>query len=97
MILTLPPWELNFHSERQAVVIPTEDKETILWMAKKYQANYLELEFLKEVKREALKDLYLGRKTPEFTPLYQDGQNVYIYKINWEKVNLKPESQPTWY
>ena len=97
VIMTLTPWELNFHSERQAIVIPNEDKNQILWMAKKYNSDYLELEFLTEVKRQSLKDLYLGRGTQEFIPLYLDGNRIYIYKINWEKVNLDPNTKPYWY
>lgn len=97
VIMTLTPWELNFHSERQAVVIPFADKESILWMAQKYKADYLELEFLKEIKREALKDQYLGKETTEFDKVYSDPNNAFVYKINWEQIKLDPSRTPSWY
>lgn len=97
VVLTLAPWEMNFHSERKTVMIPNENKNTILWMAKKYQADYLELEFLQEIKRESLKDQYKGIETVDFKSIYQDPKNVYIYKINWPKVDLDPKTKPDWY
>lgn len=97
VIMTLSPWELNFVSERKAVMIPNEDKTQILWTAKKYHVNYLELEFLKEIKRPDLEKLYQGENTSEFSKIYSDPSNVYVYKINWDKVSLDENSKPGWY
>lgn len=97
VIMTLTPWELNFHSERKSVVIPNEDKETILWMAKKYGSNYLELEFLGEIKRPSLKDLYEGKNTPEFTLVRNERNLNYVYQVNWNGVQLDESKKPYWF
>lgn len=97
VIMTLAPWEMNFHSERKTIMIPNEDKSQILWMARKYKSDYLEIEFLNEVKRDSLKELYKGIGTTEFVLIYQDPGNSYIYKINWPKIKLDEKSKPSWY
>lgn len=97
VIMTLTPWELNFHSERKALLIPNEDKETILWMAKKYGSNYLELEFLGEIKRPSLKDLYEGKNTPEFTLVRSERNLNYVYQINWNSFQLDESQKPYWF
>lgn len=97
VVMTLTPWELNFHSERKTVVIPNEDKETILWMAKKYGSNYLELEFLGEIKRASLKDLYEGKNTQEFTLVRNERNLNYVYQINWNGVQLDESKKPYWF
>ncbi|OGY30088.1 MAG: hypothetical protein A3F33_03610 [Candidatus Woykebacteria bacterium RIFCSPHIGHO2_12_FULL_43_10] len=97
VITTLTPWELNFHAERKTITIPFEDKETILWMAKKYNSNYLELEFLNEIKRPSLKELYSGQNTNEFSKIYQVDGKIYLYQINWQNITLDEKGKPSWY
>lgn len=97
VIYGLGPWELHYHSERAALMIPYNGFGDILYMAKKHQVNYLVLEFLKEIKRPALEDLYTGKETEVFSRIYQDPEKVLIYKINWEKVNLESYPKPEWF
>ena len=97
VIYGLGPWELHYHSERAALMIPYNGFGDILYMAKKHQVNYLVLEFLKEIKRPVLEDLYTGKETPVFSRVYQDPEKVLIYRINWDKVNLEAYPKPKWF
>lgn len=43
VIMTRDPWELNWYSERKAVMIPNDDLATIERVAQQYGATYLQL------------------------------------------------------
>jgi hypothetical protein len=77
-MMTRNPWQLNWHSERPAVMIPyTTDRETLLRLARHYQARYLVLDSLQrpepEVRAliaEMLEDPDLGFRLAYQTPVY---------------------------
>jgi 4-amino-4-deoxy-L-arabinose transferase-like glycosyltransferase len=53
-LMTRLPWQLNWHTERPAVMIPnTDDRELLLTIANYYGAEYLVLENLQRVKGDA--------------------------------------------
>ncbi|RRR78101.1 MAG: hypothetical protein EI684_00725 [Candidatus Viridilinea halotolerans] len=54
VIMTRIPWQLNWHTERPAVMIPnTGDRELLLHLAQHYNAEYLVLENQQRVKGDA--------------------------------------------
>lgn len=79
VIMTRNPWQLNWHSNRPALMIPyTTDRETFLRLARHYRARYLVLDTLQrpepEVQRmlEAMvADSTLGFREVYRTPVYR--------------------------
>ena len=43
VVMTRDPWELNWHTRRRAVMIPFDDRETILRVARQYGVTMLQL------------------------------------------------------
>jgi hypothetical protein len=68
VIMTRDPWELNWYSNRRAVMIPMEPPDVIRAIGRQYGATYL------------LLGGPSGSKRPQLAPLYQrqpmDGMNV---------------------
>ncbi|NJN67510.1 MAG: glycosyltransferase family 39 protein [Chloroflexaceae bacterium] len=51
VVMTRNPWQLNWHTERPAVMIPnTSNCETLAFLSRHYQARYLIFEHLQRVK-----------------------------------------------
>lgn len=71
VVMTRNPWELAFHSERQAVMIPYDDVPTIGAVAARYGVTYLQLDHLDDVERLALAPLYAGREAFGFRKVYE--------------------------
>lgn len=58
VIMARNPWQLNWHAERPAVMIPnTADRELLLTLARHYNAEYLILENLLRIKGDAARNL----------------------------------------
>jgi 4-amino-4-deoxy-L-arabinose transferase-like glycosyltransferase len=58
VMMTRVPWQLNWHSQRPAVMIPnTADRELLMQIARHYKAEYLVLENLQRVKGDAAANL----------------------------------------
>lgn len=54
VMMTRNPWQLNWHAERPAVMIPnTNDPAIFCWLARHYRAEYLVFETLQRVKGDA--------------------------------------------
>ncbi|WP_245863537.1 ArnT family glycosyltransferase [Candidatus Viridilinea mediisalina] len=54
VVMTRIPWQLHWHTERPAVMIPnTGDRELLLYLAQHYNAQYLVLENQQRVKGDA--------------------------------------------
>lgn len=72
VIMTRNPWELSFHSGREAVMIPYDSLDAILAVAQRYQVTYLQLDHLdrKDLRRPALAPLYDGREAFGFRKVY---------------------------
>ena len=78
VMMTRNPWQLNWSAERPALMIPyTTDRDTFLWLAKHYNAQYLVLDSLQrpepEVRKliaELLADPTLGFEEVYRTPVY---------------------------
>ncbi|GAB4163538.1 MAG: glycosyltransferase family 39 protein [Roseiflexaceae bacterium] len=78
VMMSRNPWQLNWHSERPALMIPyTTDRETFLALAEHYQVQYLVLDSLQrpepEVRQliaELLADPELGFREVYRTPIY---------------------------
>jgi 4-amino-4-deoxy-L-arabinose transferase-like glycosyltransferase len=86
VIMTRNPWELSFHSERQAVMIPTDDLTTIEAVARQYHVTYLQLDHLNSstYRRAALGPLYAGPDDWQgFHKIYDrrgdDGEGLLVY------------------
>lgn len=89
VIMTRDPWELNWYTERRAVMIPNEDLATIEKVARQYGVTYLQLDGI-DVRqcpddpseppsrfpvgnRPALGSLYCGVERPGFELVYRQG------------------------
>jgi 4-amino-4-deoxy-L-arabinose transferase-like glycosyltransferase len=58
VMMTRLPWQLNWHAQRPAVMIPnTADRELLMEIARHYNAEYLVLENLQRVKGDAAANL----------------------------------------
>jgi hypothetical protein len=89
VIMTRDPWELNWYTERPAVMIPNEDLATIEKVARQYGVTYLQLDgidtrqcpddpaappsSLPTGNRPALGSLYCGIERPGFELVYRQG------------------------
>lgn len=79
VIMTRNPWQLNWHSERPALMIPyTPDRETFLRLARRYNVRYLVIDTLQrpepEVRRlldALIADPALGFREVYRTPVYR--------------------------
>lgn len=80
IIMTQDPWELSFYSQRASVMIPLENLETTLNIAKKYKASYLQLDFPFCHKRPQVEFLCQGKNDKRFNKVYDDGE-IIIYKM----------------
>lgn len=94
VIMARNPWQLNWHAERPAVMIPnTPDMEMLLFLADHYDARYLILEHLLRVKSDAAstlaplihaQDVRVGDTIAGFTLVYISQpaeQRVLIYRF----------------
>jgi 4-amino-4-deoxy-L-arabinose transferase-like glycosyltransferase len=70
-VMTRTPWQLNWHTERPALMIPnTANRDLILAIARRYGVRYLSLETLHRVKGDAasaLAPLITARTAPPGT------------------------------
>ncbi|NJO04317.1 MAG: glycosyltransferase family 39 protein [Chloroflexaceae bacterium] len=58
VIMTRNPWQLNWHTERPAVMIPnTADKGLLFGLARHYEAEYLVFETLQRIKGDGARTL----------------------------------------
>ncbi|MBC8077496.1 MAG: glycosyltransferase family 39 protein, partial [Chloroflexales bacterium] len=93
-LMTRTPWQLNWHTERPALMIPnTADRALILKIARRYGVRYLSLETLNRVKGDAasaLAPLITARSAPPgtviegFTLVYASptpDNRVLIYRL----------------
>lgn len=79
VVMTRNPWQLNWHSERPALMIPyTTDPETLLRLARRYNVRYLVIDTLQrpepEVRRlldAMIADPVLGFREVYRTPVYR--------------------------
>lgn len=79
VVMTRNPWQLNWHSERPALMIPyTTDRETFLRLARRYNVRYLMIDTLQrpdpEVRRlldAMIADPALGFREVYRTPVYR--------------------------
>jgi hypothetical protein len=78
VMMTRNPWQLNWHAERPAVMIPfTTDEQALLRLARHYRARYLVLDSLqrpdpqvRELIARMLEDPRLGFREVYHTPIY---------------------------
>ncbi len=94
VIMARNPWQLNWHAERPAVMIPnTPDMEMLLFLADHYNARYVIFEHLLRVKSDAAntlaplihaQDVRVGDTIAGFTLVYISQpaeQRVLIYRF----------------
>ena len=91
--MTRIPWQLNWHTERPAVMIPnTADRALLLKIARHYGANYLVLENQQRVKGDAGRllaplmdhDNQVGQVIDGFTLIYASPTadfRAFVYRI----------------
>jgi 4-amino-4-deoxy-L-arabinose transferase-like glycosyltransferase len=59
VVMTRNPWQLNWHSERPAVMIPnTSDYDILMFLARYYDAEYLVFETIQRIKGDAARLLH---------------------------------------
>lgn len=78
VMMTRNPWQLNWHADRPAVMIPnTADEETFAAIARHYEVDYLVFETLQRVKGDAarLLDPLVGARDAEV------GQTIRGYEL----------------
>lgn len=91
VIMTRDPWELNWYTQRKAVMIPNDDLSTIESTARKYGVTMLQLGGPVDGinvrgcpgsvgSRPALDGLYCGQERPGFRLLYRQG-GLTIYRL----------------
>lgn len=94
VMMTRNPWQLNWHAERPAVMIPnTASEETLRYLARHYEAEYLVLETLQRVKGDGARtlaplitaaDAQVGDVIDGFTVVYASptpNNRVLIYRF----------------
>jgi 4-amino-4-deoxy-L-arabinose transferase-like glycosyltransferase len=71
VVMTRVPWQISWHSERRAVMIPLAPAEEILAVARRYGVGYLVADRPNDasIRRPALAPLYAGRETLGFAKL----------------------------
>lgn len=84
VVMTRNPWDISFHSGREAVMIPYDDWETIRAIGQRYRVSYLQLDSLDKTRlqRPALAPLYRGEEALGFRKVYElrgsDGNLVVV-------------------
>ena len=89
VIMTRVPWQLNYHAERPAVMIPNADYQTIMRIARYYGADYLLVnaspKSLVEKQGGDLQPLASGVGLPGWTLVYESpelyGRTVRVYRF----------------
>jgi hypothetical protein len=89
VVMTRVPWQLNFHAERPAVMVPNDrNLETTLRIARYYRARYLLVNAITNNKEDAaiaLGDLLRGQPVANFKTVaaFQAPKNrtIYIYEF----------------
>jgi 4-amino-4-deoxy-L-arabinose transferase-like glycosyltransferase len=82
VVMTMDPWELNFHTRRKAVLIPLADYDAILGIMERYDVDYLQLGKDSTWGRDELSDLMLGKSDDKrFEKVYEDDDSL-MYKID---------------
>lgn len=94
VIMTRIPWQLNWHTERPAVMIPnTAERDMLLYLAHYYDAEYLVLETQLRVKGDVLpimaplmnaQNIQIGDTIDDFTLVYASptpDNRVMIYRF----------------
>ncbi len=82
VIMTMDPWELNFHTRRRAVMIPLADYEAIISIMRKYNVDYLQLGKASTWGRDDLSGLISGESEDRrFEKVYEDKDSL-IYKAS---------------
>ncbi|MGQ9547693.1 MAG: ArnT family glycosyltransferase [Roseiflexus sp.] len=74
VVMTRNPWQLNWHSERPALMIPyTTDRETFLQLARRYRVRYLVLDTLQRPEPEVQRmlDAMIADPTLGFREVYR--------------------------
>ncbi len=71
VIMSRDPWELSWHSERQSVMIPFDDRATIGRVAAQYGVGYLHLDNLDKPDRPSLDPLYQGKEAFGFRKVHE--------------------------
>ena len=81
VIMTMDPWELNFHTRRRAVMVPLANYDAILEIMEKYEVTYLQLGKDTTWGRDDLSDLVSGESSDvRFEEVYEDDDSL-IYKV----------------
>lgn len=96
IVMTRDPWELNWYTDRKAVMVPFDDLATIEATARRYNATILQLggpvdginvrncpSPNETGSRPALDGLYCGLERPGYTLLYRD-RGLTIYRLTQE-------------
>lgn len=94
VVMARNPWQLNWHSERPALMIPnTADRTLLLAIARRYNAQYLILENLLRIKSDSADNLaplirpgdaQVGASVDGFTLVYASptpDNRVFIYRL----------------
>lgn len=80
VVMTRNPWELSWHSERQAVMLPLGSLDEVYAVMRQYHVTVLELDHLNDTStiRQSLLQLYSFKELPGITRLYDPQNNAYL-------------------
>jgi hypothetical protein len=80
VIMTRNPWEIAWHSNRQAVMLPLGSLDDIEAVIQQYHVTVLELDHLNDIPtmRQSLAPLYSYKPMPGITPRYDPGDNSFL-------------------
>ncbi len=77
VVMTREPWQINWHTERTAVMVPYGSLDDFIFICKKYDVNYV---ILDDTRSNLIKHIE-GNNSNEYIPIYSN-YKFKIFKVN---------------
>jgi hypothetical protein len=80
VVMTRNPWEVSWHSDRRAVMLPLGSRDDIYAVMRQYGVTVLALDHINDTStiRQSLLPLYSFKPLPGITPRYDPHNNAYL-------------------
>lgn len=80
VVMTRNPWEVSWHSERRAVMLPLGSREEVYAVMRQYGVTVLALDHINDpgTIRQSLLPLYSFKDLPGISPRYDPGNDAYL-------------------
>jgi 4-amino-4-deoxy-L-arabinose transferase-like glycosyltransferase len=80
VVMTRNPWEVSWHSERRAVMLPLGSADDVYAVMRQYGVTVLALDHINDTStiRQSLLPLYSYKAMPGITPRYDPRNNAYL-------------------